>query len=216
MYKTIQIIFIGLTAAFLLTACGSEDRDAKKLGFINASEMKSLQAQGFKTKEEYEVAEAKKFGFKDFAEMKTIQAMGFNTKIEYEDAEAKKLGFDSSNEKNAINREGFSTKQDYLEAQENAQKEGWHSLEEKKQAGRINNPKEYRAQLAREEREKARAEERGKQAESLARIEKDRERYCYVYNNAKQDCATAANINQCIDIKLPSWAAAGKYNYACY
>jgi hypothetical protein len=160
--------------------------------------------------------EASKLGFSSVTEMQKLQAMGFNKKIEYEESEAKKLGFDSSNEKNAINRKGFSTKQDYLEAQENAQKEGWYSFEEKKQAGGINDPKEYRAQLVREEREKARAEERAKQAEASARMEKDRELYCYVYNKARQDCATASNINQCIDIKLPSWAVSGKYIYSCY
>lgn len=90
MFKAFQTIFIGLTAALLLTACGPSEKDAQQLGFTNIAEMKELQAKGFKTKEEYDVAEAKKLGFQDVAEMKDLQSKGFKNKEEYQLAMQKK------------------------------------------------------------------------------------------------------------------------------
>jgi len=89
-FKTIQILFIGTTAALLLTACGPSEKDAQQLGFANVTEMKELQAKGFKTKDEYEASEAKKLGFQDVAEMKDLQSKGFKNKEEYQLAMQKK------------------------------------------------------------------------------------------------------------------------------
>lgn len=79
-----KILIIGSIATVLLTACGPSEKDAQQLGFTNVVEMKQLQAKGFKTKEEYDVAEAKKLGFQDVAEMKDLQSKGFKNKEEYQ------------------------------------------------------------------------------------------------------------------------------------
>ncbi|BDW12324.1 hypothetical protein PSHI8_24080 [Polynucleobacter sp. SHI8] len=118
MFKTIQILFVSLTAAILLTACGPSQQDAEKLGFANVPEMKEIQAKGFQTKEAYEVNIS---GFSSAQEMKLYQDQGYKTKQEYDEAQNK------------------------LEAE--AKNAGWESYEEKRQANlkNIDNPREYRA-----------------------------------------------------------------------
>jgi hypothetical protein len=162
--------------------------------------------------------EASKLGFSSVTEMQEIQAKGFDKKIDYEESEAKRLGFDSLTEKNDLNQKGFITKQEYLDASEAAKKAGWEDYAEKKEANSkgFDTPREYRAMLAKQERERIQAEEQARQDEARAKREKDRELYCYVYNEARQACATAADMSRCMDIKIPSWAASGRYLYSCY
>lgn len=45
--------FLGIIFIFLISACSNPEEEAKKLGFSNASEMASIQKEGFKTKEEW-------------------------------------------------------------------------------------------------------------------------------------------------------------------
>ncbi len=53
MFKTIQILISGITAAFFLTACGPSDSDAQKQGFANAAEMKVLTQRGYANYQDY-------------------------------------------------------------------------------------------------------------------------------------------------------------------
>jgi hypothetical protein len=80
-FKTIQIIFIGLTAALLLTACGPSEQEAQKLGFTNVAEMKELQSKGFKTKSEY----AKSLGFDSLQDFQEALARGKKTPEEWQE-----------------------------------------------------------------------------------------------------------------------------------
>jgi hypothetical protein len=98
-FKSIQILFIGLIAALLLTACGPTDQDAQQLGFANVAEMKELQAKGFKTKGDFiksNEEKAKSLGFESAQEMKTYTDVGWKNKkdyLDYMDKEAQKYGF---------------------------------------------------------------------------------------------------------------------------
>jgi len=204
-FKTIQILFIGLTAALLLTACGPSEKDAQQFGFANVAEMKELQAKGFKTKEEY----AKSLGFDGIDEMKEAALKGFTSKYDYENDKAKKLGFENTDDMYYTNKKGFITKKDFLDAEEKAKQAGWLSLDEKLEANakNINSPKEYKALLVEEGRKK----QKGIQDEDR---KKDNEVYCYMYKQALDSCATAFDTNKCLNIKL--YGDAYKYQSACY
>ena len=191
MFKTIQILIIGVITALILTACGQANEDAKKQGFASADEMKEIQAKGFKSKEEF----AKSLGFDSVDEMKEAAMAGFTSKYDYENDKAKKLGFENTDEKYYINKKGFATKQDFLDAEEKAKQEGWLSLDEKIDANakNINSPKEYKALWA---------EERQKQQSAQLQAQVKKVEDCYMYKKALDACATASDINKCLSIKL--------------
>lgn len=65
--KKIKFLKNGLSviSLALLTACGGESDEAKKLGFSSADEMKEIHAQGWHTKEQYE-RERVRVGISDF------------------------------------------------------------------------------------------------------------------------------------------------------
>jgi hypothetical protein len=111
-FKTTQILFIGFTAAFLLTACGPSQQDAEKLGFANVPEMKEIQAKGFQTKEAY----AKSLGFSSIQEMKNFQDKGWQNKQYYDDYMAKQEGDKKRKEEDEKNKEYEDNKQniDYI------------------------------------------------------------------------------------------------------
>lgn len=81
MFKTIQILFIGLTATLLLAACGPSEQEAKKIGFSSVAEMKDLQAKGFKTKNDY----VKSLGFNSLEEFQDALAHNLKTPAEYQE-----------------------------------------------------------------------------------------------------------------------------------
>ena len=76
-------------ALLSLLGCGPSEQEIKNLGFSNASEMKEIQAKGFKTKSDYDQNLAKELGFQDVAEMKSLQEKGFKSKKDYLDNEEK-------------------------------------------------------------------------------------------------------------------------------
>lgn len=83
-----------LASFFALTACGPNLNDAKNLGFETVEQMKKLQADGYKTMDEFYVARAKKLGFESVEQMKTLQARGFETQQNYIDfQDSVRLGF---------------------------------------------------------------------------------------------------------------------------
>ena len=190
MFKTIQILFIGIVATLLLTACGPSEQEIKDLGFVNAAEMKEIQAKGFKTKEDFVTSEAKRLGWDSVAEMKALQAQGFNSVKEYNEHMAK-------------------AKEEYAVANESAKQAGWESQSEKELANNkgFSSPKEYHALLAREETK------RQKEQKDQEHI-KDKDVNCYMYRQALDACATAFDTNKCLNIKL--YGDAYKYRSACY
>jgi excinuclease UvrABC ATPase subunit len=215
-FKTIQILLVGLISVLFLTACGPSQQDAEKLGFANVAEMKEIQAKGFQTKEAY----AKSLGFDSAQEMKDAQLAGFSRKKDFDISEAKRLGFDSVAEKKDINEKGFKTKQEYLEAVEKAKQAGWSIYAEKLYAHSrgIDDPKEFHKLMEKEKNEL----EIASQKEKIAlQKEKDREyregqqavfeMQCNSYKKARSECAVAANYSQCMDIKDPMWYASRSF-----
>jgi hypothetical protein len=81
--KTIQILFIGLTATLLLSACGpNEDEIAQQNGFANKSQMKAYEAFGYKTLEDAKKG-AIENGFLSPDEMLRMRNDGFKTRRDY-------------------------------------------------------------------------------------------------------------------------------------
>lgn len=74
-------------AALFLIACGPNLEDAKKLGFESLEEMKDLQAQGYPTKNDFDMR-YKKFGFDTPEEMQLVQTRGYATKEIYKSVKA--------------------------------------------------------------------------------------------------------------------------------
>jgi len=109
--KSLKYVLAAVTLS-LIAACGPNLGDATKLGFESVEQMKKLQANGFKTMDDFIVAESKRLGFDDVAEMKTLQADGFNSK-EQALAAAKSKGFNDLGEMLEAKRRGFSSKVDY-------------------------------------------------------------------------------------------------------
>lgn len=70
--KTIQV-YLSMMSLLVLTACGGESGEAKKLGFASVDEMKELHAQGWHTKERYEEDAAKKLGYLSAAEWRAAE-----------------------------------------------------------------------------------------------------------------------------------------------
>jgi hypothetical protein len=94
-------LLVAILSVVFLTACGPSDKDAKKIGFRDAEEMKTLQAKGFATK-----ADWNKLGFSDVAEMDDIRGKGFATKKDWNDRYIK-LGFASLKQMEALQKKGF-------------------------------------------------------------------------------------------------------------
>jgi hypothetical protein len=98
--KSVNLLVAILSVVFI-TACGPSDNDAKKIGFKDAEEMKTLQAKGFATKADWD-----KLGFSNVAEMDEIRGKGFATKKDWNDRYIK-LGFESLKQMDALQKKGF-------------------------------------------------------------------------------------------------------------
>jgi len=170
-----------------------------------------------KEKEQRLIQEASMLGFSSVPEMKELQAKGFTSKYEYDEDQAKKEGFESLAEKNDLKQKGFNTKQEYLDAEEKAKQAGWATYAEKLEANSksIDDPKQYHALLAEEEKQRQREAREQERARAQEQRKKDNEVYCYMYKQALDACATAFDTNKCLNIKLP-YGDLYKYQSACY
>lgn len=132
------IAFFALS--LLLVACANRDEEAKKLGFSNYDEMKTITSLGFKTKDEYDLSEAKKLGFDDYKEMRELTSKGFKNKMEYNNYIAKDFGFDNYEEMLEANKNGFKYKKEVNDAE--AREKGFVDYEEMMYAMQLNKIKD--------------------------------------------------------------------------
>lgn len=98
---------ITIISMVFLSACGPSDQDAKKLGFTNVEEMKTLQAKGFATK-----ADWNKLGFSSVVEMDELRGKGYATKKDWNDRYIK-LGFSSAKQMERLQKKGFENFQSF-------------------------------------------------------------------------------------------------------
>jgi hypothetical protein len=88
-------------------------QDFKILGFQNLDEMKSMQAKGFKTRKDYEIATALKLGFSDIDEMREILKEGFPNKAAWNERYIK-FGFISMQDMKDYNARGYKTMDQFM------------------------------------------------------------------------------------------------------
>lgn len=88
---------------------------AKSLGFIDGQELRNIQAQGFKSKAEYQAKQATDLGFASFDQMNLAKSVGFNNMAELEKY-TKDKGFDSTEETLKLKSDGYRSKVEFLRA----------------------------------------------------------------------------------------------------
>lgn len=164
-------------AAFALTlallGC-AEDNEAKKLGFASVAEMQEIQAKGWHTMQRYDEDRAKANGFASVAEMKTAE------EAQRKAAEEKKrLVLELENKLNDTTLT-FNEKEAFCEEVYKNSRTNPNTISDEEQRcyQRV-----YTARKAKE-----------------AQLSKD----CYAQEQmAKEACASAGNIGECIKIKFP-------------
>lgn len=217
-----KALLVTVALPFALTACGNAKEDeARRLGFSDAADMETAQSKGWHTNAQYvadETERAHRFGFNSIDEMHRADDAGVKTKAAYDKY---LVDLDIKNEEFAKNEAAKATKSDSLYIGQSTRspevdQDALAAVEPRAAAPEDLTDLSYgELSIRLRAREKECDKSFGKNDGKI----NDQQKSCYskykiIYTDAcyekdeiaKRDCATAANLKQCLDIKHPQAA----------